>query len=219
MMKGDAFSRINWRMTPDEAASRWEDEGANGLHVVDLGRALGTGSNADAIARIVKRAGIPVQVGGGLRKVEDALGTLEMGADRVVLGTMAISTPNVLRQVLSRAGTQKVAVAVDFRGDTVVTDGWKKVGRAGLAEIVDNLEKAGVRALVATAVERDGTAGGPDLASYRKLRPVTRGEMIASGGIRTPADVTQLRMLGVDGVILGRAIYEGTVKLRDLKVN
>lgn len=219
LVKGEASKAKDWRMEPDEAAARWEDEGVDGLHVIDLDRALGTGSNVDAIARLVKKAKVPVQVGGGIRTLDAALETLKIGPDRIVLGTMALSEPAILRQVLRRAGDRAVAVALDFKRNTALTHGWKAVGRKGVLATAGWLGRVGVRAIIATAVERDGTARGPDLLAYRRLRPATGAELIASGGIRSTADVKKLRNLGLDGVILGRALYEKTVRLGDVKAN
>lgn len=213
LLKGNANSPRDWATSPAEAARRWESEGADGLHVVDLDRAFGIASNERAIQEIVKEAGIPVQVGGGIRTASDALNLLAMGASRLVVGTLAYVAPSALRELVRRVGTESVAVALDYKGDRVLIHGWTRGGGMSLLEAVDYARGLGVRTLVVTAVERDGTAAGPDLDTYRKLRQSTKLGILASGGIHSYEDLRSLNELGVEGAILGRGLYEGTIVL------
>jgi len=213
LVKGNANAQTDWGISPVDAAKRWEKEGADGLHIVDLDRALGSGSNERAVHEVLKLAGIPVQVGGGVRTVGNALKLLAMGANRLVVGTLAYSSPSALRELVETAGADSVAVAADYREGRIVTHGWTRSGSMGLLEAVEYAQNAGVRALVVTATDRDGMAAGPDLETYGKLRKATKATILASGGVRSEGDIESLARLGVDGVILGRGLYDGSIAI------
>ncbi len=218
LRKGDPDQSMVWGNSPQSVVDRWEREGANGLHIVDLDGALETGSNRTAIESIVHHAKIPVQVGGGIRSEADVQRWLELGVARVVLGTLAYNDPPTLSKILKRYGSERIVVAVDYRSRMIVTKGWTKDEALGVPEAVDRLQAAGIRTVLATAVEFDGTATGPDVATLRSLRAATSMRILASGGVRTIDDVRELKRIGVDGVVIGRALYEGTISLPKLKL-
>ena len=215
LLKGSASSPTDWRTNPLDAARRWEQEGAYGLHIVDLDRAFGLSSNEKVIHEVLKSAGIPVQVGGGIRTVAEGLKLLAMGANRLVVGTLAYSSPSTLRELVETAGTDSVVVAADYKQGKILTHGWTSGGSMDLLAAAKHTEDLGVRTLLVTAVERDGTATGPDFDTYGKLRKETKQTILASGGIRSEKDIEDLARLGVDGVILGRGIYAGSVSVTD----
>ena len=216
LLKGNASEAKHWEVSPVEAARRWEQYGADGLHVVDLDRALGSSSNESVVHQILEVAGIPVQVGGGIRTVPEALKLLAMGANRLVVGTMAFDSPSTLSDLVETAGADSVAVAADYKEGRVLTHGWTRGGTMDLLQAVEQAQKAGVRTLVVTATERDGTGDGPDLDAYGRLRKTTRLTILASGGIRSEGDIEDLAKLGVDGVILGRGLYDGSIRLSEI---
>jgi len=207
---------MEWDVGVLEAARRWQEEGVGGLHVVDLDHAFGSSSNEKAVQSVLDEARVPVEVGGGIRTVEDALRWLDRGASRVVIGTMAYTNPLTLQEIISRKGPGGVAVAVDFKESNVLTNGWRHNERISVLEAVESMRKLGVETVIVTAAERDGTASGPDFATYKKLRVATEMKVLAAGGIRSVEDVAKLGELGLDGVILGRALYEGAIRLADL---
>jgi len=215
LLKGKASAKTTWGISPVDAAKRWEREGADGLHIVDLDRALGSASNESVVHEVLKAARIPVQVGGGIRTVGEALKLLAMGANRLVVGTLAYSSPSTLRDLIEADGAESVAVAADYNNGRVLTHGWTRGGSLGLLEAAEHAQDLGVRTLVVTATERDGAAVGPDLETYQKLRRATKLTILASGGVRSTEDIESLARLGVDGVILGRALYDGSVKISD----
>jgi len=219
LVKGDPSASTEWETDALKAAARWQEEGADGLHLVDLDRAIGGGSNGEVIQSVLRAADVPVEVGGGIRSVEEARRWLDLGASRVVVGTMAFKNPEKLKEILREVGPARVAVAVDFKEDRVLTSGWRQRESVDVLRAVESLGRLGVETVIATAVERDGTASGPDFDTYRALRGLGEMKIIASGGIRSPEDVAQLRAQGLDGVIIGRALYEGTVRLAELKVS
>lgn len=208
---------MEWDMDAPTAAQRWQREGVDGLHLVDLDRALGLSSNDRIIQAVLDEAEVPVQVGGGIRSVEDALGWIGRGASRVVIGTMAYTNPDNLAEIVRSTGPRGVAVAVDFRENHVVTNGWRQNERMNVFEAIEAVHKLGVDTVIVTAVERDGTTNGPDFATYEKLRAKTEMNILASGGITSTEDVRRLYGLGIDGVILGRALYEGAVRPAELR--
>ena len=203
---------------PLAVAARWEREGADGLHLVDLDAVLETGSNGAIVESIIRHAKIPVQFGGGLRSITDVKRWLERGVDRVVLGTLAHQDPPALRELLRSCGAERIVVAVDYREGKVVTKGWTK--REGLTAVqaVKRLEAMHIQIVLSTAVELDGTAQGPDIATLRTIRNATSLRIIASGGVRNVEDIRELQRIGIDGVVLGRALYEGTTRLSELNL-
>lgn len=216
LVKGNPSECVDWGTDPLTAARRWEREGADGLHVVDLDRAFGSASNQTAIRGILENASIPVQVGGGIRSVSEALTMLDMGAARVVVGTLAFSAPDELQDLIGKAGKKSLVVAVDHREGTVVTHGWRQSGSIGVFQGVDYVRRFGVETVLVTATERDGTGMGPDFETYRELGGLAEMRILASGGIRSAADVRKLDEIGLEGAILGRALYDGSIRLAEL---
>ncbi|MDA4128343.1 MAG: HisA/HisF-related TIM barrel protein [Thaumarchaeota archaeon] len=217
LLRGDPSTPMEWEMAPLEAAQRWQEEGVDGLHVVDLDRALGSGTNEVAVLSVLEGTRIPVQVAGGIRSVDEALAWLGKRAVRVVIGTMAYVNPDKIGEIIEKTGPRGVALAVDFRENTVLSNGWRRDEKINVFEAIKAAENLGVDAVVVTAVDRAGTAGGPDFGTYEKLRSQTEISILASGGIRSSEDVDQLSVLGLDGVIVGRALYEGAVRPAHLR--
>jgi phosphoribosylformimino-5-aminoimidazole carboxamide ribotide isomerase len=207
-----------WSTDPLKIASRWQREGAYGLHVVDLDAALGDVSSRTVVKSIVRNARIPVEVGGGIRRFDDVRNWLSLGTDRVVLGTLPYENPSELGKIIKIFGPERIVVAVDYRNETIVTHGWVKKEDLKVIDAVNNLQAAGVETVLATATEFDGMAKGPDLPTLHRLRRSTTMHILASGGVRTINDVRELQKIGVEGVIAGRALYEGTLRLSELNL-
>ena len=198
---------------PLEAARAWVEAGARRLHVVDLdGAREGRPAALEQIERIAGELGVPVQCGGGLRSAEAIAAALEAGAARVVLGTAAYRDPGLLEEAIERHG-ERVAVAVDVRGGRVATDGWMETADERAEPVVERLDRIGVRTIVYTDADRDGTLEGPDLEAVRTLaEAVAQARLICSGGIGALSDLEAVAGLGaeaLDGVIVGKALYEG----------
>ena len=217
LVQGRPGEKTVWAEDPLLLARRWQDEGADGLHLIDLDAALGTGSNRETALRIIRETGLPVEVGGGVRSVESARAWLGDGAARIILGTLAFSDPTAGRSLVETHGADRVVVAADYRDGMIVTRGWTESQGVSVLAGAKNLEEQGFVNLLTTAVGRDGTSAGPDLATVRELAATTRMKVIASGGIRDALDVEELARAGACGAVLGRALYEGTVRLTDAK--
>jgi phosphoribosylformimino-5-aminoimidazole carboxamide ribotide isomerase len=203
---------------PVAVARDFAATGARWLHVVDLdGARAGRPVQTDLVARICAAAGIPVQVGGGLRTRAAVETVLGVGAARVVLGTVAVTDPD-LCQAVCTAYPGRIAVGVDVRAGRVRVAGWTDEAAVEPAELARRAARCGAAALVYTDVERDGTGRGPDIEGTRTVARVAGVPVIASGGVGSLDDVRALVPLaadGVTGVIIGRALYAGTVRLAD----
>jgi phosphoribosylformimino-5-aminoimidazole carboxamide ribotide isomerase len=210
---GDPEHETVYGEDPAEVAARWSAEGASWIHVVDLDAALGSGDNRRAIARILAAADVPCQVGGGVRALEDAARRLEAGAARVVMGTEAVRDPAFLSAAMARFG-DAVVVALDTDGDEVLIRGWTE-GAGLLDHVLPRMAEAGASRFLVTAVGRDGTMSGPDAALYERVVASTDRPVQASGGVRSVEDLQALAVTGVDAVVVGTALYEGTLSLAE----
>uniref|UniRef100_A0A7C6E2E3 1-(5-phosphoribosyl)-5-[(5-phosphoribosylamino)methylideneamino] imidazole-4-carboxamide isomerase n=1 Tax=Thermus tengchongensis TaxID=1214928 RepID=A0A7C6E2E3_9DEIN len=202
---------------PVALALRWQEEGAKLLHLVDLDRALGLGENQEAIRRIAEALRVPFQVGGGVRSLEVLKEVLALGASRAVVGTVAVKDPALLEAMLAEVGPARLAVALDARGLEVVVSGWQEATSLSALYLLGRWEAMGVRTVIYTDVRRDGTLKGLDLEVVARVREAWPHELIAGGGIAGPEDLLGLKRLGVEGALLGKALYEGRVRLSDYK--
>jgi phosphoribosylformimino-5-aminoimidazole carboxamide ribotide isomerase len=204
---------------PVAAARRWTDAGARWLHVVDLdGAFAGRPGNPDAVGRILASAPVPVQVGGGLRTIDAIERVLASGAARVILGTAAVRDPALLRDACGRFG-DRVAAAIDARDGRVVAEGWTDATGLAAEDAAASAIEAGARRIVYTDTRRDGMMAGPDLGSLERFLSGVPVPVILAGGVASSDDVRRLRRFegsGLEGVIVGRALYEGRVRLEDL---
>jgi len=199
---------------PVAIAKRWEAEGAAIIHVVDLDAALGLGNNIGMIEEIVKAVKVPVQVGGGIRSLDEARRIFDKGVTRVILGSLALKDPSAIRTLLEEFGENRVAVALDNLNGIVMIQGWKMSANVTVDHAVAKFSGIGVNLFFITSIARDGTLSGPDLETVALLcRQGVR--VIAAGGIRSLEDLAALKRLGVYGVVVGKALYEGLFSLRE----
>jgi len=212
LLKGDYERETAYDADPLDAAQRWAGQGAEILHVVDLdGARAGEPVNLDAIRRITAEAGVPVQVGGGLRSSDHIDAVLGAGAARAVLGTAAMRNRDLLELALAAHGP-RIVVSIDARSGTVALEGWTEQGRSDAADAIGELTELGVGRFVYTPIDVDGTMEGPDIAELRRVAAATEAELIYSGGVGSLDDLRSLSELGppnLGGVIVGRALYEG----------
>ncbi|HRL49147.1 MAG TPA: bifunctional 1-(5-phosphoribosyl)-5-((5-phosphoribosylamino)methylideneamino)imidazole-4-carboxamide isomerase/phosphoribosylanthranilate isomerase PriA [Propioniciclava sp.] len=201
---------------PLAAAQRWQDGGAQWLHLVDLDAAFGRGSNADVIAEIVGQMHLNVELSGGIRDDASLERALATGCRRVNIGTAALENPAWCEKVIAEHG-EKIGIAIDVRGSRLAARGWVREG-GDWAEAIDRLSAAGCRTFVVTDVNSDGMLTGPNLTLLRDVAARTDAEVIASGGISSLDDLRALRELvplGVTGAIIGTALYVGNFTLAD----
>lgn len=215
LKKGDPANQTIYGNDPLEFARRWESEGADMLHIVDLDATLGLGSNSEAIAQISTESGIPVEIAGGLRSVDVALGAAGQN-NRIVLGTMALTDIDSAVALRDKLGSSRVVISLDHRAGMVAIRGWTQTTGMALADAMDSLVARGFTEFMITDVDRDGMQVGPELD--RLADACTRkANVIASGGISGAGDITTVRKCGAHGVILGRAIYEGALGVHEAK--
>jgi phosphoribosylformimino-5-aminoimidazole carboxamide ribotide isomerase len=211
LVRGDPHEETAYADDPVEVAERFQEEGARRLHVVDLDAALEEGSNTEVVKAICHAVAIPVQVGGGIRTLESIGELLEQGAARAILGTAAATDPAFVARAVEEYA-EHVVVALDIRGGHLMTRGWTEEGPV-LEDILPALEETGAARYLVTAIARDGTLEGPDLALYGRMLKLTERPVIASGGVRDADDVWAVRDLGCEAVVTGKALYERTLKL------
>jgi phosphoribosylformimino-5-aminoimidazole carboxamide ribotide isomerase len=211
LVRGNPDEETTYADDPVAVAERFQEEGARRLHVVDLDAALGEGSNGEAVAAICHAVVIPVQVGGGIRTLEQIGGVLETGAARAILGTAAAADPAFVTRAVEEYA-EHVVVAVDVRGGRLMVRGWTEEGPL-LQEALTALDEAGAPRYLVTSIARDGTLEGPDMALYGRVLKLTDRPVIASGGVRDADDVWALRDLGCEAAVTGKALYERTLKL------
>ena len=207
--------------SPLEAALDFQSAGAEWIHLVDLDAAFGTGSNHELLAQVIGKLDIKVELSGGIRNEETLKRALATGCERINLGTAALEDPDWTATVISRFGDQ-IAVGLDVRGHTLAARGWTREG-GDLFETLSRLDRDGCARYVVTDVNKDGTLQGPNLKLLREVCNATDRPIIASGGVSTLEDLQTLRALteiGVEGAIVGKALYAGAFSLQDaLKVS
>ena len=200
--------------SPLDAALNWQDAGAEWIHLVDLDAAFGRGSNAPLLASLISRLDVHVELSGGIRDDASLTAALATGCARVVIGTAALEDPDWVRGVIAEHG-ERIAVGLDVRGTTLAARGWTSEG-GELLPTLARLDAAGCRRYVVTDVNKDGMMQGPNLDLLRRVCERTDRPVIASGGVSTLADlraISGLRPLGVDSVIIGKALYSGAFSL------
>lgn len=207
LVQGEAGSETSYG-SPLEAASNWQNQGAEWVHLVDLDAAFGRGSNAELLREVVQNLNIKVELSGGLRDDASLEAALDLGVARVNLGTAALENPEWTAKVIDRFG-DKIAVGLDVRGTTLAGRGWTKEG-GNLWEVLKRLEDSGCARYVVTDVTKDGTLRGPNVELLREMCQRTSKPVVASGGISSLEDLRVLRTLvgeGVEGAIVGKALY------------
>jgi len=198
---------------PVEMAKKWEREGGEYLHVVDLDGALkGHGVNAGVISDICKNLNIPVQTGGGIRTMQDIEAKLACGIDRVIIGTSAVKNEEFIKQAVEKYG-RRIVVGIDAKDSMVAIEGWEEVSEFTAIDFAKRMESLGVSAFVYTDIATDGTLKGPNVEAMAQMAAAVKADVIASGGIGNIEHVKSLIPTGVEGVIIGRALYADTLKL------
>jgi 1-(5-phosphoribosyl)-5-[(5-phosphoribosylamino)methylideneamino] imidazole-4-carboxamide isomerase/N-(5'phosphoribosyl)anthranilate isomerase len=204
---------------PLEAALAFQEAGAKWLHLVDLDAAFGTGDNQEVLREVIAKLDIQVELSGGIRDEDSLTRALATGCARINLGTAALESPEWTASVIARYG-ERIAVGLDVRGRTLAARGWTKEG-GDLFETLDRLDSEGCARYVLTDVNKDGTLQGPNLELLKSVCAVTKSPVIASGGVSSLSDLKALRELvsiGVEGAIVGKALYAGAFTLQEALV-
>jgi len=200
---------------PAETARKWRAEGATKLHIIDLDAAFGTGDNLSVIAEIAESIKLPIQVGGGIRTIETAQKLLTMGIKQVILGALAFSNPKAITRIQQEFGTEAVIVALDNKDGKIMVEGWKTPTTLGVKEALEKFTALKVTTFLVTSITKDGTLSGPDLETLSEACQYPNVEIIAAGGISSLNDLAALKRVGVEGVVIGKALYEGRFTLKE----
>lgn len=222
LRQGDPLAETVFGDDPAQMARHWAQQGAEWLHVVNLDGALGDQDdeaiNLRRLREIAAAVTIPVQFGGGLRALEDVQRALDLGAERVVLGTVAVRRPSLVTEAIEHFGVERIVVGLDARGGQVATHGWQESSGLAASEVAQRMRDLGVLRIVYTDIARDGMLSGVDVAATASLARQSGLKVIASGGLRDLEDIRALKAHegdGVEGVITGQAIYTGALDLAE----
>ena len=216
LYQGDYAKETVYSDDPLEVALRWQEMGAPRIHVVDLdGAASGVQANLDVIRRLGKDIDTPLQVGGGIRDMKSIAGILDMGVERVVLGTVAVEEPSLVEQACSRFGTDAIIVGVDARDGLVAIRGWQEASAISALGLIQGMIGFGVRRFIYTDISRDGTLSEPNFRAMHEIMQASDASLIASGGVSSVEHLKRLDAMGLEGAIIGRALYTGHIDLRE----
>jgi phosphoribosylformimino-5-aminoimidazole carboxamide ribotide isomerase len=215
LRQGDYQRETVYGDDPAAMARQWVGQGARCLHLVDLdGARDGSTRNYEAVRQIVTAVDVPCELGGGIRDAATIAKYLQLGLSRLVVGTRALKEPDWFRQ-MCREFPGQLALGIDAKGGLVATDGWLNTSTTSAIELARQFASEPLTAIVYTDISRDGMLQGPNLAAMAEMDAAVEVPIIASGGVTTVADVRELARIGLDGCIIGRALYEGTLTLAD----
>jgi phosphoribosylformimino-5-aminoimidazole carboxamide ribotide isomerase len=215
LLKGDMERSTVFSQTPAAQAKIFEDAGFEWLHLVDLdGACAGESRNTESIEAIISALNIPIQLGGGIRTLENIEYWLKRGIKRVILGTIAAQNPELVK-FACKTFAGNIAVGIDARGGMVATHGWVDTSELSALELAKRFEDAGVSAIIYTDIDRDGAMQGANIAQTASLANVVSTPVILSGGVTTIADLSQAKTAGLSGAIIGRAFYEGAIGYKE----
>jgi len=218
LTKGDFNQETIFADQPEAMAKQWADKGAEFLHVVDLDGALaGKTMNAVAIEAILQAVNIPIQLGGGIRTLENIEMLLDMGIARVILGSIAVRNPELVKAACAKFGS-KIVVGIDAKAGIVAVDGWGVSGNVEADKLAVEMAQVGVERIIYTDISRDGTLSGVNVEATAKLAKASGIKVIASGGVSSMEDICKVKAAGkdgVEGVIVGKAIYTNSLVLED----
>lgn len=201
---------------PIYAAKQWESQGAEIIHIIDLdGAREGKRKNNDIIEKIVETVGIPIQLGGGIRTYEDAKYLLDNGVERIILGTISVNNLELVKKLLDEFGADRIIVAVDSRGEKVFVKGWLKGTSLNCYEFSKRIETLGIKIILFTSIEKDGTLKGPNFEAIGKMVRTVDISILVAGGVCSLEDLQRLSEIGVEGVVIGKALYKNCFTLKE----
>lgn len=217
LTKGDQATKKVYSKDPVEIAKKWEKDGADMLHIVDLDAAFGSATNnLSIISEILHAVNIRVQIGGGIRDTDTFERIVKMGFSRIVVGTMAYRNVNELR-LLCKNYSDKIVVSLDEIDGKVMIEGWKSSSDYRIDDAISKFNKFGITNFLLTSIIKDGTLLGPDIVTLNSINTDRKSKIIASGGISNLLDVLRVRSIGCDSVILGKALYEKRLEIKKVK--
>jgi len=220
LYKGRKGTETIYFEDPLEALDFWVGHGAERLHFIDLDGAWGSSVNNNLLQSMIKKGAnkTKIQIGGGIRSIESALELIDLGADRIIVGTFAIKNPKDIKKLLEIIGSDKLIVAIDYRKEKVAIQGWTELSNKNPFSFGRELEDLGVKLILFSSIEADGTLAGPDIENIEKMiKSVKKASIYVAGGVRNIKDIEILKKIGVRGVIVGKAFYEHSLPFSIIK--
>jgi len=219
LIKGDYRQITTYENTPIDQATKYFQNGFNNIHIVDIDGALhGRPVNSILIKEIIKKVKSKIQIGGGLRTIDDISRWIELGVDRVVMGTAAVENIELLKTACNKF-KNKIAVALDVKDGLIALSGWKKQTNISAIDYIKEIQNFGVSRIVYTDINKDGTKKGPNIKDTVKLSNKVKIPLVISGGVSSIEDIKKIKSLNnsnIEGVIVGKSIYDGDIKISDL---
>lgn len=215
LVQGDYSQKTKFADDPCEIAMRWQNEGGEFIHIVDLdGARNGEMSNFDLIVRIADKLNIPIEVGGGVRNMDCVEKYLDNGVNRVIIGTSALSNPDFVKEAVSKYG-ERIVVGIDAKDGMVAVNGWEEVSTTSAIDLAKQMEKIGVKTIIYTDIATDGMLKGPNVQAMKEMTEAVSIDVVASGGVSSVDDIARLKDTGVEGAIVGKALYTDALCLKD----
>lgn len=218
LVKGDFKQETVFSERPEIMAKQWEEQGGQYLHLVDLDGALkGQSQNLDVVEMILKTVNIPVELGGGIRTIENIKRVLEMGVSRVILGSVAVKNPQLVQEACKKYGSERIVIGIDAKDGIVAVDGWGVSGNVEAKKLAKQMvDLAGIKHIIYTDISRDGTLSGVNAKATAEIAEYSGAKVVASGGVSSIEDIKILKnyeQSGIEGVIVGKAIYTNNLSL------
>ncbi|GAB5418588.1 MAG: 1-(5-phosphoribosyl)-5-[(5-phosphoribosylamino) methylideneamino]imidazole-4-carboxamide isomerase [Crocinitomicaceae bacterium] len=218
LSEGDYSTKKVYNENPLEMARQFEDSGIEFLHLVDLdGAKAGKIVNANILESIASGTHLKVDFGGGLRSDEDVRIAFEAGAVQVTGGSIAVKQPEIFERWLNTYGAEKIILGADCKHRKIATNGWRNTSEMEVLEFIRNYEELGISQVICTDISKDGMLAGPSMELYREIITTTQVGLIASGGVSSLADLQELKAMGCAGAIIGKALYENKITLKELE--
>jgi phosphoribosylformimino-5-aminoimidazole carboxamide ribotide isomerase len=201
---------------PTNIAEKWVQNGASYIHVVDLDGALdGTWTNKQVIKNIIDSINVPVQTGGGIRSIRDIEDRLNIGIERVIIGTQAVRNPAFVKEAILKFGTEKIVVGIDAKDGMVAISGWEEISHISALDLCIQMKGFGAKTIIYTDISKDGMLTGPNIDYTKYLVDETGLDIIASGGVASTKDLMAIQKINAEGAIIGKALYTNSINLKD----
>ena len=219
LIKGDFEKMTSYKKLPIDQAKKYSESGFNNIHIIDLDGVLqGKPTNSNVIKEIIKKVKLKIQIGGGIRTFDDVNNWIETGVDRVVMGTAAVENTDLLKTACNKF-KNKIAVALDVKDGLIALSGWKKQTNIFAIDFINKIQNFGVSRIIYTDINKDGTKKGPNIKDTIELSNKVKIPLVISGGVSSIEDVKKIKSLNnpsIEGVIVGKSIYDGDIKINDL---
>ena len=219
LIKGDFNQITSYTKSPEEQADQYFQNGFNNIHIIDLDGALaGKPVNSNIIKSIIKNSKLKIQIGGGIRTLDNINSWIEAGANKIIMGTAAVEDINLLKTACNKY-KNKIAVALDIKDGHIALSGWKKKTNISAIDFIKEIQDFGVSRIIYTDINKDGTKKGPNLKDTIELSNKIKVPVVISGGISSLEDIKNIKLINnpnIEGVIVGKAIYDGNIQIKDL---